>query len=447
LVLVYRTLRFHGGFFFCIILQRQIFSNFTMKKSSLILIGALLSIHGFAQDANFAQGDTIAQNSTTIDSLRIVDLNPFFTLHVDSMFNYQLQINKNPQDYFWYLKNAPVGLRINKEDGMVSFEADKSYFLSGKLKYDVNYKVLVGVQNLNNPAEKIDTSFTIVFYNTEIIPSKVKPTVDNNLVVEEGETVDFNVVCEEGSFPVQDILTLTSFPIGKYQAVQKCGDEFSWTIPFDVVKDSDPNKQKSLTLYFIGSTKFKVRDTAVVKLTIKDALNYPVAVEDYNQTVRNINKYVLQLKYTFLELDKRLKKTKHYRTTFDLTSASTSLTGTILSTNDGTLKYGKILPSVGLALVPIKEAAVPSKGVDQNQAALIRTSIKRLEYMVQDNQLIGEKDYDIARKNSKLRDELKQVQVQLIDVPLDMTNNLTEEELNRYFNSPKVNKKYRLKSK
>ncbi|MGZ3854044.1 MAG: hypothetical protein ACXVBX_14715, partial [Flavisolibacter sp.] len=108
---------------------------------------------------------------------------------------------------------------------------------------------------------------------------------------------------------------------------------------------------------------------------------------------------------------------------------------------------GKILPSVGLALVPIKEAAVPNKGVDQNQAAQIRASIKRLEYMVQDNQLVGERDDNITAKNNKLRDELKQVQVQLIDVPLDLTNNMSEEELDRYFNSPKVNKKYRLKSK
>ena len=51
------------------------------------------------------------------------------------------------------------------------------------------------------------------------------------------------------------------------------------------------------------------------------------------------------------------------------------------------------------------------------------------------------------KKTSKLRDELKQVQVQLIEVPIDITNNMSEEELNRYFNSPKVNKKYRLSRK
>ena len=65
--------------------------------------------------------------------------------------------------------------------------------------------------------------------------------------------------------------------------------------------------------------------------------------------------------------------------------------------------------------------------------------------MRQDNQLVGKKDTDIVKKTNKLKDELKQVQVQLIDIPIEFTNDLSEEELNQYFNSPKVNKKYRLK--
>jgi hypothetical protein len=155
------------------------------------------------------------------------------------------------------------------------------------------------------------------------------------------------------------------------------------------------------------------------------------------------------LKYTFLQLDKRLKKTKTARTSFDLTGASTALTGTILNTSGGVSaqKTGKILPSIGVALVPIKEATAPTKVVEQNQASLIRTSIKRLDYMLTDNLLVGEKDPDITKKISKLKDELKQTQIQLIDVPVDITNNMSEEELNNYFNSPKVTKKYSLKSK
>ena len=58
-----------------------------------------------------------------------------------------------------------------------------------------------------------------------------------------------------------------------------------------------------------------------------------------------------------------------------------------------------------------------------------------------------ERDWEIAKKMNNLKNELKQTQIQLIDVPLEFTNNLSEEELNRYFNSPKVNKKYRLKTK
>jgi len=393
--------------------------------------------------------DTVSQTIKLDTVLRIIDVNPYFTLHVDSTLEYQLQINKNPSNYFWYLKNAPVGLRINKDNGKIMFKADKSFFHSGKLKYDVNYKVLVGVQSLTDPTERIDTSFTIIFYNTEVFPSKIKPGISNAVTVEEGNTINFKVFCENGSFPIENIITVTSSPISNYSLVQQCGDEFSWAPSFDFVKETDPGKERVVNLHFIGITKFGIKDTATVRLTIKDGLNYPLALAEYNQSVKNIEKYVLQLKFTFLQLDKRLKKTKNVRTTFDLTSAITSLTGTIMSTSSSqdAQRTGKILPSVGLELVPIKEASVPNKAVDQNQAALIRTSIKRLEYMLQDNQLVGERDPEITRKINKLKDELKQVQVQLIDVPIELTNDFTEEELNRYFNSPKVNKKYRLNRK
>jgi hypothetical protein len=378
-----------------------------------------------------------------------VNLNPYFTLHVDSALSYQLEINKNPENYFWYLKNSPVGLRLNKDNGLLSFKAEKSYFLSGKLKYDVPYKVLLGVQNLNYPTERIDTNFVIVFYNTEIIPTRVKPTINGTIWVDEGEMVNFKVLCETGNFPFEKILTLTSIPIGEYTDVKKCDDQFKWLPTYDFVKETDSAKVKIVMLNFIGTTRFQVRDTASIKLIVRDALNYPLATQEYNQVVKNTERYVLQLKYTFLQLDKRLKKTKNVRTTFDLTSATTSLTGTILATSNGTQsqRTGKILPSVGLAMVPIKEAAAPNRAVDQNQAALIRSSIKRLEYTLRDNMLVGERDWEVSKKTNKLKDELKQIQIQLIDVPVELTNNFTEEQLNRYFNSPKVNKKYRLKTR
>jgi hypothetical protein len=420
-----------------------------MVRVLIFFILLLISRICFSQEIDSLKNTDSIQIYNPDSTLRIINLNPYFTLHVDSSLNYQLQINKNPENYFWYLKNSPIGLRVNKDNGLLSFKADKAYFLSGRLKYDVNYKVLIGVQNLNDPGERIDTAFTIVFYNTEIIPSNLKLNLSSPVYIDEGEAVAIKVLCEEGNFPFVNVLTLVSRPIANYQDVKNCNEEFKWTPAYDFVKETDSAKVKIVNVSFIGTNKFQVRDTAEIKLIIRDALNYPLALEEYKQAVKNTERYVLQLKFTFLQLDKKLKKTKNVRTTFDLTSATTSLTGTILTTSasQDAQRTGKILPSVGLAMVPIKEASVPNRGVDQNQAATIRSSIKRLEYMIGENALVGEKDWEVARKTNKLKDELKQIQIQLIDVPIEFTNDLTEEELNRYFNSPKVNKKYRLKTR
>ncbi|TAL48430.1 MAG: hypothetical protein EPN92_03665 [Chitinophagaceae bacterium] len=382
-------------------------------------------------------------------SLRIINFNPFFTLHVDSTLSYQFDINREKSGYFWYLKNSPVGLKINKDNGLLTFKAEKSFFLTGKLKYDAEYKVNMGVQSLTNPGEKVDTTLTLIFYNTEILPSRVKPTVAGILTVDEGEPVSFNVQCETGSFPIEDILFTSSRPIGNFTLVKFCNDEFNWTPDYEFVKETDSAKVKIVTLSFIGSTRFKAKDTAMVRIIVRDALNYPLAVKENEQLVKSIETYILQLKYSFLQLDKRLKKVKSFRTSFDLTSGTTALAGTILnSSNDaGAQKTGKILPGVGVALVPIKEAAAPNKVWDQNQASLIRSSIKRLEYLLRDNMVVDEKDPDMLKKTNKLKEELKQIQIQLIDIPIELTNDMTAEELNEYFNSPKVNKKYRLKGK
>ena len=92
-----------------------------------------------------------------------------------------------------------MGLKINKDDGLLSFKAEKSYFLSGRLKYDYEYKVRVWVQNLNNSNYRVDTSFTLEFYNTEIIPSRVRPFVNSVLFVDEDDSVSFKVQCETGT--------------------------------------------------------------------------------------------------------------------------------------------------------------------------------------------------------------------------------------------------------
>lgn len=429
-----------------------------MVKNRIVQILLLVSflIGPFAQlVAQEVRVDTLRKPTDSIpvphDSvetiLRIKNLNPYVTLPVDSTLNYKLEINKDPSKYYWFLRNSPVGLRINKDNGQLTFKAEKSFFLSGRLKYDNEYKVFLGVQNMDNPSERVDTFFSILFYNTEIIPSRVKPSVSSTLMVDEGDTVAFKVQCENGNFPIENITFFANMPLKTLSQVKKCDDDFLWSIPFDFVKDTDSGKVKVLILSFVGANKFMNKDTAIVKIIVRDALNYPLAVQEYNQAVRNVNTYTLQLKYSFLQLDKRVRGSKNTRTTFDITSSTTALTGSILasSKDENSQQVGKVLPSVGVSLVPIKEAVSPQKVFDQNQASLVRSSIKRLEYMVRDNTLVGEKDAEISRKTAKLKEELKQIQIQLIDIPIVDSNDMTEEELNQYFNSPKVNKKYRLK--
>jgi len=378
--------------------------------------------------------------------LRIKNFSPYFTLHVDSTLDYHFEINKDPNEYYWYLKNSPVGLKINKDNGVLHFKAEKSYFLSGKLKYDNEYKVRLGVQNLDNMNDKVDTTFTLLFYNTDIIPSKIKPTVTNNLTIEEGDTLNFKLQCEYGTFPIESITYFSNFPIRSYTPVAHCGDDFTWVAPYDFIKDEDNVKQKTLIVAFIGVDKFYNRDTATVSIVVKQNINYPQRILEYNKITGNIETYIIQLKSTFRQLDKKIKHTKNTRTTFDLTSASTALGGTIFSSLPNQQTTGKILPSVGVALVPVKEAVAPNKNYEQNSASLVRSDIKRLQYLLTDNLLIGDKDPEIITKTNKLKEELKQVQLQLIDVPV-VEDTTDTKALDEYFNNPKVNKKYRLKDK
>jgi len=378
--------------------------------------------------------------------LRIKNLEPYVTLHVDSLLSYKLEINKNQEKYYWFLKNSPVGLKINKNDGLLTFKAEKSYFLSGRLKYDNEYKVALSVQNLNDPAERVDTSFTLLFYNTEIIPSRLKPTVTNSFFVDEGDTLSFKIQCDNGSFPIEDINYISNYAIKSSTPVTKCGDDFTWVIPFDFVRESDKDKMKKVQLNFIGSNKFQSRDTARIEIIVRDNINYPQQMLDFSMLQQEVSKYITQLKSSFRIVDKKIKKTKSTRTVFDLTSATTVLAGTVVSSmpDASSQPAGKILPSVGVALVPVKEATSPVSVPDQNSASLIRSSIKRLEYLLFENRLVGDRDPEILNKSRKLKDELKQTQVQLIDIPI-AEEAPNEKEVDEYFNNPQVNKKYKAK--
>jgi hypothetical protein len=404
----------------------------------------------YSVDPAFAQIPTfhapMQLQDTTVkpdDTLRIRNLNPYFSLHVDSSLGYQLEINRDPARYFFFMKDAPVGMKI-KENGLITFRADKSYFLSGRLKYDIQYKVKIGVQNLDNPKDRIDTSFTIQFFTTDVIPSRVKPTVSSLLSMDEGDTINFQVQCETGTYPIESINFYSNVPIRGNTVVKQCGDLFTWSPPYDFAKETDSGKTKLLILYFVGTNKMFQRDTAVVKIYVRDALNYPYAKDDYNQTLQNIRLYMLRLKYAFFQLDKKVKRTKNTRQDFDITAAATGLGGAVATAYNSTTT-GEILPSVGVAMVPVKDNVAPAVTTEQNQATLVRAAVKRLDYIMHDNVLVGEKDPEIVKKTATLKNELKQTQIQLIDIPMEETSSMTEEQLNKYFDNPKVNKKYRTK--
>ncbi len=414
-----------------------------IKKISYFLIFLISPVALFSQIKLDSFTNIFSQTDTV---LRIKNLNPYFSLHVDSTLKYPLQINKDVAKYYWFLKNSLVGLKINKDNGELTFKAEKSFFLSGRLKYDYEYKVALSVQNLDKPEERVDTSFTLLFYNTEIIPSKVKPTVTNTLFIDEGDTVSFKLQCDNGNFPIEEITYFSNYPIKSLTPVTKCNDDFTWCAPFDFVKETDKDKIKKLEIYFIGTNKFNNKDTAVINIMVKENINYPQQAIEFEKLRTEVEHYVVQLKSSFRLVDKKIKKTKGTRTSFDLASASTALGGTVFSSLPGNTQQttGKILPSVGVALVPVKEATAPNSSSDQNTATLIRNSIKRLEYLLADNTLVGEKDAEILNKSRKLKEELKQSQIQLIDIPI-AEDILSQKELDDYFNNPKVNKKYRVK--
>lgn len=383
-------------------------------------------------------------------ALRITNFSPFFSMHVDSSLNYRFQINKDPRKYYWYLKNAPAGFKIDKDNGTLSFRSNKSLFLSGRLKYDREYPISFGVQSLSNPADRLDTTLNVIFYSTDVVYPKIKPSVVSPVTINEGDRLSFNVLCENGNFPIEKILMSSDISIGNFKLPKTCDDNFEWVPGYDFVTEKDAKGERIVNLEFIGTTNFNFADTARVKVVVKDGLNYDIATKEYNDALRLMKIWILRYKYTFYQLDKKIKKTKGWRSGFDITTASTTLTGTVLATTaekDDTKKQntGKILPSIGVVAMPVKEAAAPQKTTEQNQATLLRVNIKRLDYMITENQLLGTRDPLINAKTETLKKELRQSQDQLREVPTEMSERFSEKQLNDYFDNPRVQKKYRFK--
>src|SRR5687767_6258398 len=95
-----------------------------LKMKFLLSLGIFLLLDATAQAQQPI--DSVFRDTLNLDStLRIINLNPYFTLHVDSTLNYKLEINKEEDRFFWYLKNSLSGLKLNKDNGLLTFKAEK----------------------------------------------------------------------------------------------------------------------------------------------------------------------------------------------------------------------------------------------------------------------------------------------------------------------------------
>src|SRR5690606_2490067 len=295
-------------------------------KLALLLVVFLLSLSVRSQ----VRPDSIVLKPATevsrMDSLRIVNFSPFFSLHVDSSLSYKFLINKDPKKYYWFLKEAPVGFKMDKDNGVLSFKSNKSLFLAGRLKYDQEYPVKIGVQSLSNPLDRLDTTVRVIFYSTDVVYPRIKPSVVSPVTIVEGDRLSFSVLCENGNFPIDKILVSSDVSIGNFKLPKTCDDYFEWVPGYDFVTDQDPKGERVVNLEFIGSTNFNYADTARVKVIVKNGLNYDIATKEYNDALNNLKTWILRYKYTFLQLDKRLRKTKNWRSGFDITTATTTLT-------------------------------------------------------------------------------------------------------------------------
>ncbi len=172
-----------------------------VRSGLLYLVLVIISTTGFAQIPTFHA--PLQLQDTTVkpdDTLRIRNLNPYFSLHVDSTPFLSAGDQPGPEQVLLFYERCS---RRHEDQGerpadfpggqiLISFPA--------RLKYDYEYKVKIGVQNLNNPRDRLDTSFTIVFYHRDH-PFPCKTHRQQRPVLDEGDTISFRVQCETGTYP------------------------------------------------------------------------------------------------------------------------------------------------------------------------------------------------------------------------------------------------------
>ena len=94
----------------------------SILHSLIFLITPVALLSQTKQDSLFSLFNQQPFTQQPVDTiLRIKNLNPYFNLHVDSTLRYPLIINKDLAKYYWFLKNSPVGLKINKDIFFVSY--------------------------------------------------------------------------------------------------------------------------------------------------------------------------------------------------------------------------------------------------------------------------------------------------------------------------------------
>src|SRR6185312_11233156 len=104
----------------------------------------------------------------------------------------------------------------------------------------------------------------------------------------------------------ESITYYSNYPIRSTTPVTRCGDQFTWVAPYDFIKDDEKINERQLQIKFVGIDKFFNRDTAIVNVLVKQTINYPYRMMQYNKISDDIERYIVQLKNTFRSLDQKV---------------------------------------------------------------------------------------------------------------------------------------------